>query len=150
MSTPYRTRHARAKLRLEVGKEIPTSFSSLDVACGMGLGLLSGAGHKVKALKLCRTVMRIFFPRRLPFPPDVSLREQQVSNGLSFLTHAVTASRSLPHACLRSPAWGRVFPPRCQSHCGGSPRPPPCKLARYHGVRWEVASEELEREKNEA
>lgn len=60
MSTLHRTQYARPKLKLRVRAEVPTS---LTTGCSVrdGVGLASGAGHKVKALKPCWTVMCVIF-----------------------------------------------------------------------------------------
>lgn len=69
------------------------------------------------------------FPRRLAFPSrTVSLREQQVSNGLRLLLDVVTAPQSLPHASLR-PARARGSTFGVSDHLGQLTPPPPRRLA---------------------
>lgn len=96
----------------------------------MGPGLVPGAGHKVKALKPCWTVMFIFFLVARRFPEMVSIPEQQVSNRLGLLTNAGTALGSLPHTRLRSSRGGGSSHRRVGSTRDGSPRP---HLADFQG-----------------
>lgn len=55
-------------------------------------------GESTQTLLDCK----VFFLVVCPFPRTATLRKQQVSNPLRFLTSGVTATRSLPHARLRS------------------------------------------------